>query len=435
MDKIKNMSKKQKVIAGLLLGATLVTLTFAGVSVLKPSYDNKDELTAQEDLPKLVLEYGDEVEDEYPIMKNGKEFTIELPEEIDTMVVGESKHEVDLDGEKVEIKIKVEDTQHPLVSGENEFEIEVGTEREELEEVINENISAEDPVDGDLELSINYKELDLEKIGEYTIFVNAKDANGNRAFAPGIERTEEEKELIIEDGEVLINVVAKEKEEEEDSSDESGESTSQEREPSSSGSSESSSSPSASSGSSGSSSSGSSSSSSSSSGSSGSSSSGSSSSSSTSRPPSSSSGASGSGSSNSEDPVITPDYGKDDSNNSSNNSSGGNKVEEEKPQKPQNGSFNVPSNLPSGSKVEGSSDKDAFFRHNVSLESGVNVVSVVANDKKVISYSIDDPNGGLIVYINNDGSMSSSYGEINLSDGGMSKLLNLDSQYRSAFGW
>lgn len=430
MDKIKNMSKKQKVIAGLLLGATLVTIVFAGISTMKPKYDNENELTAQEKLPELVLEYGDEIKDEYLIMKNGKEFTIELPEEVDTMIVGESEYEIELDGEMVDVKIKVEDTQHPLVTGESEFEVEVGIELEELEEVINEGVSAEDPVDGELDLSINYKEINLEKIGEYTIFINAKDKNGNRAYAPGIERTEEEEEIIIKDGEVVIKVIDKEEEEEEeDSSETEKEPTTTEREPSSSDSSGSSSSSSNSGGSSSSSSSGGSS---SSSNSSSSSSSGSSSSSSTSRPPSSSGGASGSGSSNSEDPVVTPDYGKEDSNSSSNNSGGGNKVEEDKPQ---NGSFKVPSNLPSGSKVEGSSDKDAFFRHNVSLESGVNVVSVVANDKKVISYSIDDPNGGLIVYINNDGSMSSSYGEINLSDGGMSKLLSLDSQYRSAFGW
>lgn len=126
---------------------------------------------------EFEVEYGDTT---FTLNEYDEELFVEAQvEEVDVMSVGEqlyTKTLVDKDDYKTEIdyKVTVQDTQAPAIKNVKDKSITVGT-KFAIEDM---KITAEDPVDGELEVEIK-GEVNVDKAGKYTIEVSAEDVNGN----------------------------------------------------------------------------------------------------------------------------------------------------------------------------------------------------------------------------------------------------------------
>ena len=121
---------------------------------------------------KFVVEYGADVSlEKYSIIYGSGKLFVEIPE-IDTMKMGITEYTVKTSVGDYLVTVDVEDTQMPTITGDTNFEI---TEGEALN--LNEKLTAQDPVDGILEISFDTNEF--TEVGEYEVIATAKDSNGN----------------------------------------------------------------------------------------------------------------------------------------------------------------------------------------------------------------------------------------------------------------
>lgn len=146
-----------------------------------------------------TLEYGDDITDKTFIINtedDEKEANFaDLEPEVDTMKVGKTEHELELDEEKFEITIKVEDTQKPVINGVEE-KIELKGEKVDVEKELAKMITAEDPVDGELEVTFTIEKKE-NKENEYNVTAEATDNNKNKTtekFEVIVKMEEKEKE-------------------------------------------------------------------------------------------------------------------------------------------------------------------------------------------------------------------------------------------------
>ena len=144
----------------------------------KETYD-----ALQIDIDELTGEYGEDINIQDYVRSSSGELTIE--EEIDsgkpgdyivTFILSDTEEQFHQEVEKKTKRIfTIEDTQYPNIEiGQEEILIRQGTETD-----LNENVlSATDPVDGDVEFTVESK-LDIDTPGEYEAKVVATDKNGN----------------------------------------------------------------------------------------------------------------------------------------------------------------------------------------------------------------------------------------------------------------
>lgn len=173
------MSKKK--ISAIMIGVIIVAIA---VTIFMSIGENKgEEIDESKEVSiEQKLEYGADIKD--------KTFTFEVDEadrqadfahlnpEVNTMETGKTEHKLELENVKVNVTIIVEDTQFPVIKGVKET-IEFEGEQVDIEKELGKLITAQDPVDGELDVVFDIEE-DKEKEKNYGVTANATDANGNK---------------------------------------------------------------------------------------------------------------------------------------------------------------------------------------------------------------------------------------------------------------
>lgn len=173
----------------LLISVGIVVLMVAVVSAIFMSKGKAGESNEDIDITdstkvaiEQTLEYGDDIKD--------KTFTIhseagtkeanfaDLDPEVDTMTVGKTEHQLELEDEIFDVTIVVEDTQKPVIKGVKDV-IEFEEKEVDIEEELKKLITAEDLVDGELDVVFEIEE-DKDKENNYNVTAEATDANGNK---------------------------------------------------------------------------------------------------------------------------------------------------------------------------------------------------------------------------------------------------------------
>lgn len=139
----------------------------------------KQEPTVIED--KQILEYGVDLANQTFTFHHDEEEEIEadftaLDPEVNTMELGETEHLIELDGKEYLVTMLVEDTEMPVFNGIEEVLTLTG-EDVDIEEELKKQITAEDPVDGELEVSFEVSEG--ENKHTYDVQAKAIDKNEN----------------------------------------------------------------------------------------------------------------------------------------------------------------------------------------------------------------------------------------------------------------
>ena len=200
-------TKKLIIIVGIVV---LIVAVAVGVFMSQGKAEKSNEDIDIKEPTKIaieqILEYGDDIVE--------KTFTIHMEDEtkqanfadlnpeVDTMKVGKTEHELELDEDKFEVTIKVEDTQKPVINGVEET-IELEGEKVDIEKELAKMITAEDPVDGELEVTFIIEEKE-DKENEYNVTAEATDNNENKTTEKfevivKIEEKEEEAKKSNED--------------------------------------------------------------------------------------------------------------------------------------------------------------------------------------------------------------------------------------------
>lgn len=127
---------------------------------------------------KQMLEYGDDLTNQtFTINHEGEEIEADftaIDPEVDTMELGETEHLIELDGKEYLVTMLVEDTKMPVFNGIEEV-LTFSGEDVDIEEELKKHITAEDPVDGELEVSFEV----IAGENEYTYDVEAKATDKN----------------------------------------------------------------------------------------------------------------------------------------------------------------------------------------------------------------------------------------------------------------
>src|SRR5690625_1510810 len=200
-------TKKLIIIVGIVV---LIVAVAVGVFMSQGKAEKSNEDIDIKEPTKIaieqILEYGDDIVE--------KTFTIHMEDEtkqanfadlnpeVDTMKVGKTEHELELDEDKFEVTIKVEDTQKPVINGVEET-IELKGEKVDIEKELTKMITAEDPVDGELEVTFIIEKKE-DKENEYNVTAEATDNNENKTTEKfevivKIEEKEEEAKKSNED--------------------------------------------------------------------------------------------------------------------------------------------------------------------------------------------------------------------------------------------
>jgi hypothetical protein len=198
---MKKMSSKALLsIMGILVIVIAVTV---GITMSKNNAAKSMEQAEMEE-PTVInieqtLEYGEDIADKTFTVHTKEEekevnFT-ELNPEVDTMKVGKTEHKLQLDEETYDVIITVEDTQKPVIKGVKET-IKLEGEEVDVEAELKKMITAEDPVDGELEVTFIIEEKE-DKENEYNVTAEAIDNNDNKTtekFEVIVKIEEKEKE-------------------------------------------------------------------------------------------------------------------------------------------------------------------------------------------------------------------------------------------------
>ncbi len=183
----------------------LIVAASVGVLMSKGKAEESNEVLDTKEPIKVSIEqkveYGDDIVDKtftIHMEDESKEANfVDLDPEVDTMTVGNTEHRLELEDEIFDVTVVVEDTQKPVIKGVKDV-IDFEGEEVDIEEELKNMITAEDPVDGELDVVFEIQE-DKEKENNYHVTAEATDENGNKT---------------TERFEVVVKVVVKEEKEE-----------------------------------------------------------------------------------------------------------------------------------------------------------------------------------------------------------------------------
>lgn len=217
----RHSKKLPIIIAGgaLVLIIAILVGTFVSKGKSKEVNNNEEIHESEKVSIEQKLEYGDDISDKtFTVHIEDREIDVsfaDLEPKVDTMVVGETEHELEVEEEKFDVTVVIEDTQKPVIKGVKDI-IELKGENVDIEKELRNIITAEDPVDGELDVVFKSEE-DKDEKNSYHVIAEATDVNDNKT-------TEQFKVIIV--------VMEKEEEEEEA---ENGEGKKGEEKPSSEG--------------------------------------------------------------------------------------------------------------------------------------------------------------------------------------------------------
>src|SRR5690606_24815860 len=196
----------------------LIVASAVGILMSKGKAEESNEDLDTKESTKVSIEqkveYGDDIVDKtftIHMKDETKEANfVDLDPEVDTMTVGNTEHRLELEDEIFDVTVVVEDTQKPVIKGVKDV-IDFEGEEVDIEEELKKLITAEDPVDGELDIVFEIEE-DKDKENNYNVTAEATDENGNKT---------------MERFEVVVKVVVKEeKDEKVDKKDEENKSSS-----------------------------------------------------------------------------------------------------------------------------------------------------------------------------------------------------------------
>lgn len=193
MEKLKNMTKVQKVIAGVLSLALVIGVSVAIIVINSDTVNNKDIDPIENEIV-IKLEYGAELDkDTFTITdsKKGKDVVVEI-NDINTKKMGKTEYTAKSDDGIIKVNIVIQDTKPPVIKGKDEYKTPF-TKDFSVKAFLNKSLTATDPVDG--ELMITYDFEPISKPGKYEIKAKASDINGNKVEKTiSLELTEEAEE-------------------------------------------------------------------------------------------------------------------------------------------------------------------------------------------------------------------------------------------------
>lgn len=213
MERIKNMTKKQKTIAAVTVAGIVLTGGVIGlVSTMDSGFDNEaatEQVSPERSELKLTLSYGETPKEEYKVNMDGEELiinTADITPEIDTSEIGTTSHEVEIDDMIFDLTVVVEDNRELTLNEFTELTVETETSQEDLESEIIEGLTPEMEEGEELDFSFSYpREFDLDTEGEHEVEVTARFANNRRnsvkqTITVTVENPEEE--VVEEEPEV-----------------------------------------------------------------------------------------------------------------------------------------------------------------------------------------------------------------------------------------
>lgn len=168
--------------------AVLIVAVAIGLFMSKGKAEGANEDIDIKEPTKIAIEqkveYGEDIVD--------KTFTIHIEDEtkeanfsdldsdIDTMTVGNTEHTLELEDIIFDVTVVVEDTKKPIIKGVQDV-IELEGEEVDIEEELKKLMTAEDPVDGELDIVFEIEE-DKDKENNYNVTVEATDENDHKTI-------------------------------------------------------------------------------------------------------------------------------------------------------------------------------------------------------------------------------------------------------------
>ena len=197
MKRLKELTTKQKAIIGVSLIIILAAITVGLILQFNKESEIIEEVPEVEEVElELILDYKQELEDEYTFeleqsndeLNSDDEAEVEaeltiktedIQPEIDTSLIGETEHVVELEDVKVSLTVIIEDNREIVLDGETEFTVDVGLSQEDLEKnILGSFVSDDVEEDDQLEFDFEYPEnFDLNEEGEYTVTLQANFVN------------------------------------------------------------------------------------------------------------------------------------------------------------------------------------------------------------------------------------------------------------------
>lgn len=197
----------KKLLVSIVTIVVLIIAIAIGVFMNKgKEVESNEEIDTKEPIKvsiEQIVEYGDDIANK-TFTIHTEDLTkeanfIDLDPTVDTMTVGITEHILEMENEIFDVTVVVEDTQNPQFKGVKDV-IEFEGEEVDIEKELRKLISAQDPVDGELEVVFEIEE-DKDKGNNFRVTADATDKNGNKT---------------TESFSVVVKIVAKEEKEEAD---------------------------------------------------------------------------------------------------------------------------------------------------------------------------------------------------------------------------
>lgn len=187
MNKIKNMTKKQKTIAAVTVAGLVLTGGVIGiVSSMDDGFNNTptEQVSPEKSELKLTLEYKETPKDEYKVKMGEEELiitTAEITPEIDTSEIGTSKHTIEIDEKAFDLTVEIVDNRELTLNDFTELTVETESTQEDLEAKLVEELTPELDEGEELQFKFSYSDdfkLDVE--GEYEVEATANFESNRR---------------------------------------------------------------------------------------------------------------------------------------------------------------------------------------------------------------------------------------------------------------
>lgn len=181
------MSGQRKTIMSIIAIIIIIIVSVVGImKIMDKGYKN-EEIKVNKEF-KITFQYLSELEEEYS-MKFGEEKvlikTSDISPSVNTSVLGETKHTININDEEVILNIMIEDLRGLRLTGTPELQIPQGTDERELERIMLNDLQIEDvEYRGDIQIDFIYSDkFDLEKtgvMGQVTVIAHYKDNEYNK---------------------------------------------------------------------------------------------------------------------------------------------------------------------------------------------------------------------------------------------------------------
>ena len=184
----KDGSKKSMKVPAIIAGVLALIILISAIIIVflgKPGEgnDNKDFEDLKQAPIEYKVEYGEDLTGKTFIVntENGEKSVLveDLQPEVNSMIIGETKHTVEVDESKYDVTVTVLDTKRPELEGiEDVMEFE-GLSVDEIEDKLRELITASDSIDGELDITFTITPI-KGKNGHYKVEASVVDSNGNK---------------------------------------------------------------------------------------------------------------------------------------------------------------------------------------------------------------------------------------------------------------